>query len=252
MPVVGRALFVRPSFEAATYVGSLALKRAVDDWAARGYAYTDLEGANATRANILGDLSSNDPLFTVLLGHGNETTYTAQNYERVFWKSDCGALAGRVVFALSCLTAAELGPDAVAKGCKTYMGYDEVFGWVMERIQDPLADRYARGFFEPVLELLYRLAGGSSAGDAYRASIDKWNYWIDYWSRSTDPAAPEVLSWLINDRDHQKLLGDETATVTVAVPIPTYIVMTVLGSLPVLVTAGIALYSELSKPKVVV
>ena len=252
MPRLNTAVFMRPDFETAVYVGSLALKRVVDEWRDRGFAFTDLAGDSAVRVRVLEALAANDPVFCLLLGHGNETTLTGQGYDKVFWTCDSRELAGRVVYALSCITAAELGPDAVAKGCKTYIGYDKTFGWIMSVIQDPLADPYARSFFEPVLEIVRRLMAGFSAGEAYRASVDKWNEWIDYWSRSVDPAAASVVMWLVHDRDAQKLLGDGTATVVTVTPILTYAAMAVLGSLPILVAAGISIYSELTKKPPVV
>jgi len=247
MPRLSVAVSVRPDFETATYVGSLVLRRAVDRWVGRGYTITDLPGDRAVREEVLKALTTDDPIFVFGVGHGNETTYTGQGYDKIFWSCDSGELADRVVYLLSCITAAELGPDTVDKGARCYIGYSETFGWVMERVQDPLADRYAKSFFEPVLELIYRLIDGATAEDAFKASIDRWNYWIDYWSRSTDPAAPAVLQWLLQDRDSQKLIGDRTATVTTPPPLTTYLIPAVLGSIPVLVTLGISIYSELTK-----
>jgi hypothetical protein len=99
-------------------------------------------------------------------------------------------------------------------------------------MQDPLVDGYGISFFEPVLEVIYRLADGATTGEAFKASIDKWNYWIDYWSRSTDPFAPTILMLLLHDRDCQKLIGDEAARVVSAVPVPWWMLMA-LGFVPV-------------------
>jgi len=122
---------------------------------------------------------------------------------------------------LSCVTAKELGPDAVEnKGCVTYIGYSEPFGWIFSPpAGDPLVDPYARGFFEP--------------GDAFRASIDVWNRWIDFWSGSPDPMAPWILQWLIHNRDVQKLIGNETATVAVPTALPWNLLALTLGMAPV-------------------
>lgn len=217
MPRESVALCIRANFEAATYVGFLALQRAVDYWRNKGLEITDLAGNDAVRDKVLSAIVVSDPILIFGVGHGNEDLWTGQNYDNIFWTSDSKELSGRVVYALSCITAARLGPDAVGKGCRTYIGYDKEFGWVMDVIQDPMLDSYARSFYEPVLELLYRLMDGATAGDAFKASMDKWNSWIDYWSRSTDSAAPSVLQGLIHDRDCQKLLGDETATITIGI-----------------------------------
>ncbi|MEW6498345.1 MAG: hypothetical protein AB1589_38465 [Cyanobacteriota bacterium] len=171
------------------------------------------------RSRVIEDLGTRDPVWFFGCGHGNENTFTGQNYNRIFWTCDCKELAGRVVYLLSCLTGRVLGPDIVAnKKATCYIGYTEVFGWIQDVIQYPLVDKYAKGFFEPILEVIYRLADGRTTRESYLASIDKWNYWVDYWTRSTDPNAPFVLQWLINDRNSQRLIGSGTAKVT-AIPV---------------------------------
>jgi hypothetical protein len=238
-------------FEQATYLGSLALQHAVDHLLLRGISLDDLRGADAVRTKVLDSLARNDPILCIFLGHGNEDLLTGHGYDRIFWTCDNVELRARVVFALSCITAARLGPDSVAKGCTTYIGYAETFEWTQEAVQDPLADKYGKSFYEPVLELIYRLADGATTGEAFKASLDKWNYWIDYWSRSTDPYAPQVLMLLLHDRDCQKLIGDETASVVSVVPTPWWLLMG-LGFAPVGAVVAIAGSEELRKMGVIV
>jgi intein/homing endonuclease len=178
---------------------------------------------------------------------GNSTTFTGQNYDRIWWSCDCSQLRGRVVFLLSCLTGQQLGPDMVNnKGAWCYAGYKVEFTWIQEARVDPLADKYGKAFFEPVLELIYSLADGHTMGEAFRASVDKWNYWIDYWSRSSDPEAAAMVMYLIWDRDGQVLIGDESAAMTSAVPWPWWLLMG-LGFAPVGAVISIAGTEELRK-----
>ena len=115
-----------------------------------------------------------------------------------------------------------------------------------------MLDVYAVSFFDPVLELLYRLMDGASTADAYRASIDKWNYWIDYWSRSEDPNAPLVLQWLLSDRDCQKLIGDPAATITVGIPVEWWIAEAIGAAVPLIVTAAMIVRQEVEKAGILV
>jgi hypothetical protein len=220
MPYLRAATVTRPDFDQATYCGALALAHAVDYMRARGFSVDDLFDGDATRYLVLESLRRSDPILFVGCGHGDSGTFTGQNREFIFWTCDCREVAGRVIYLLSCLTANVLGPDMVRKGARCYIGYRVEFTWVQERVQDPLADRYGRAFFEPVLELIYRLADGRTAADAFRASVDRWNYWIDYWTRSGDVAAPLMVAFLLHDRDGQVLLGDGSATVTAPAPAP--------------------------------
>jgi hypothetical protein len=249
MPRAGVAVCSRPDYEAVTSVGSMALKHVVDAWVSRGYAITDLFGADATRANVLAALASQDPILVFGVGHGNEDLWTCQGGEQMFWTCDCSALRGRIVYALSCITAYRLGPDAVNnKGCLTYIGYADTFGWVQTNMSlDPLSDTLARSFFEAVLAVLNRLIDGASTGDAFKASMDTWNFWIDFWSRSTDPDAAVVLQWLIHDRDCMKLIGDESATVAAAVPSLWWLLQGIGAAMPMAIPAIVVGGAEANK-----
>lgn len=251
VPRIGVAVCTLPDFETATYVGSLALKHVVDEWRDRGFEITDLHGDDAVRTRVLDALAAADPVFFFGVGHGNADVFTGQGYDKIFWTCDCGELAGRVAYMLSCVTAARLGPDAVSKGAACYIGYADTFGWIMEKVQDPLVDRYARGFFEAALEIIRRLTGGASTAEAFRASIDVWNHWIDYWAKSPDPNAPWVLQWLLHDRDCQKLIGDEAARVASAIPWPWWLAMT-LGFAPFAVVGGVVATEEARKAGVLI
>jgi hypothetical protein len=251
MPRIDYATCTRPDFETATYLGSLALQHAVDYLGTRGINLDDLRGDDAVRTKVLDSLARNDSIWFFGVGHGNEDVYTGQGYDRIFWTCDNAELRGRVAFMLSCITAARLGPDSVNnKGCVCYIGYADIFTWVQEVMQDPLVDRIAKAFYEPVLELIYHLADGSTTGEAFKISLDKWNYWIDYWSRSTDPMAPAVLIWLLHDRDCQKLIGDENARVVSAVPLPWWLLMG-FGFAPVGAVVAVAGSEELRKMGVI-
>jgi hypothetical protein len=245
------AICSRPNFETATYIGTLALQHAVDYLHLKGISLDDLVGNDAVRTKVLDSLSRNDPIWLIMLGHGNEDNLTGQDYDRIFWTCDNAELRGRVVYALSCITAAKLGPDAVNnKGAVCYIGYADTFSWTQGAMQDPLVDGYGISFFEPVLEVIYRLADGATTGEAFKASIDKWNYWIDYWSRSTDPFAPTILMLLLHDRDCQKLIGDEAARVVSAVPAPWWLLMA-LGFVPVGAVVSVVGGEELRKTGVI-
>jgi len=243
MPIPYRATCSRPCHEPATCIGAMGLKHAVDYLRRAGYSVDDLYRDDATRENIVKSLDEKDPILFFMVGHGREDLTTCQNLEKLFWVCDCRELRGRVVYTLSCLCGAELGPDIIGKGGWCYIGYSKVFGWIQEKYGDPLADRYARGFYEAVLEILYSLADGLSTGEAYKRSIDKWNYWIDYWSRQDDPRAPLILSFLIHDRDCQVLLGDENARIST----PVYLSYLAPASIPFMVVGGVIAYNEVSK-----
>jgi hypothetical protein len=82
--------------------------------------------------------------------------------------------------------------------------------------------------------------------------MDKWNQWINYWSRSTDPTAPLVLQTLINNRDCQVLLGDQNATITTPAPAPAPTAIQVplsmiLGLVPIAAVGAVIAGNELRR-----
>jgi hypothetical protein len=154
-------------------------------------------------------------------GHGSPIEFTGQYVRTIFYACDSRELAGRVVYLLSCETGQRLGPDIISKGGRAYVGYTEDFGFytpASNRPEDVMNDPMSRAFFEPVVTLLNALADGRTVGDAHRASLARWNYWIDYWSRQ--PGGSRIVALLVHDRDAQVLLGDASAVVNVALRLP--------------------------------
>jgi len=217
VPRQGVATCTRPDSDIATKLGSMALSRSVSYLRIRGFYIDDLYGDRAVRDSVTSSIARNDPALFFGVGHGKEDLFTGQNQQVIFRVCEPPeTIRGRVVYLLSCLTGAQLGVDMVNKGAETFIGYREEFVWVQERMVNPLDDRIGRAFFEPVEQIIRSLADGRTTGDAYRASIDRWNYWIDYWSRQGTPEASIVVMFLVHDRDCQVLYGSTTAVVAPA------------------------------------
>jgi len=249
MPQLGVSTVLITDFDLATNLVSLAVKHVVDYMKARGIKVDVLYGDNAIRSKAIESIEKNDPIFFFGMGHGSIVYFTGQGFNYVFWSCDCKELKGRVVFLLSCNTGADLGADIVNKGGLCFIGYKREFVWIQEKTQNPLNDRYGRGFFESALEIVYRLASGDTTGKAFKASIDRWNYWIDYWTRSDDPVAPLVIALMINDRDCQVIYGDENAKI-IEVPMPEiqwYVLSALFASIPLITVGGAIMSNEMKK-----
>jgi len=216
MPRVGVVVFVRPDWgDLAMRYGSYWLSLLVDEARRLGWDVTDLYGDEATREKIEETLETVDPLFFHAVGHGDVNVYTAQRKEVVFVACENDdLLAGRVTYLLSCKTGAVLGPSIVNKGGTAYLGYRDVFGWIVKEPHDPATDEYARAFMELTNTIASALLRGRTAREAYDAGIATADRWIDYWSRSDDPNAPEIIKWLAHDRDVLVLYGAGGVRVT--------------------------------------
>jgi len=216
MPRENVALFARPSFDRATSYSNYYMGLAAA-YASRKMRVIDLDKSAATKSNIFASLEENDPIFCYFNGHGNADTFSAHNKEIVMVTCNGDeSLIGRVVLLLSCSCGIRLCPSAVSKGATTVFGWVVDFTWVAT--EDPATDVYAAGFFESVNAISNALVEGKTTQEAMNLSLAAWNQWIDYWTRSVDPYASQVIQWLIHDRDGQKLFGSMSARVSTAVP----------------------------------
>ena len=182
------------------------------EYASRRMFVRNLGAGDATRENFEASLTSDDPIFCYLLGHGNADTYSAQNQEIVMRTCNGNeSLIGRIVLLLSCSVGIRLGPDAVNKGALAVFAWAVDFTWVA--MEDPPVDNYAKGFFEAVNAISDALVEGRTTGEAMSRSMAKWDTWIDFWLASDDAYASMVVQQMIHDRDGQRLFGDETVSV---------------------------------------
>jgi len=209
-----KVVVTRPNHDYATLCGYTALSAVNEYYFRRGYEVRDLSGSTATRDSVLKELPA-DMFYGV--GHGDTDVFTGWGNQTIFYVCDCKELSGSIVYLLSCLTARELGEDIVRKGARAYVGYNEVFAWVVyDRYTcayDTYNDRYCKWFFTPVRVLLERIADGATVGEANASSIAEWNFGVSYWTENpeNDPNAGLVLYYLVWDRDAQTLLGDFNA-----------------------------------------
>ena len=208
MPTV---LFARSDFDLPTRYGSFWLSKSVELARRLGWFVIDLYKDEATKENILNAIETYNPDFFHPMGHGSASIFTAQNKEVVFQACiNDDVLSGRISYFLSCLVGRELGPSIIRKGGKAFLGWQVEFTWVVESPYDPATDPYAKAFEDMVNSMAAVILRGGSMREAYNAGIATANKWIDYWSRQDDIRAPEIIKWLIHDKEGLVLLGEET------------------------------------------
>jgi hypothetical protein len=99
--------------------------------------------------------------FITGVGHGTPSAYLGfQCYvftKRVYKKEE---VKGKIIHLLSCSTAKELGPDMVAKGCRAFFGYDDIYAL--------RPDKFATLFLDCDTEIDRAIAEGLPAGKVYR------------------------------------------------------------------------------------
>ena len=213
MPQMNMMVSTTANFELATRYLHDWVMTVINQASRYGINVTNLDGWMANRYRLETNIASKDPIFVWLNGHGNENQLGGQDNEIILDLSNNDMLSGRVCYAFSCLTALELGPSSIAKGCLSYIGYSDEFVFLYDTRATPLTDDYAKWFMWAGNEIGLSLLRGETTGQAYANSQALFDAAIRYWSESNDPVAPQMLACLYQDKNFQELLGSATARI---------------------------------------
>ena len=95
----------------------------------RGFTIVRRQGESARRTEVAPQARMPNVVYLTGVGHGFPDSYTGDNLDPIFSVGHFSPeeAAGKIVHFLSCETAADLGPDFVAKGCRAYFGYSDNF-----------------------------------------------------------------------------------------------------------------------------
>jgi len=211
-----QALVTLPEHDTETLYLSQWASEAVLEATERGCEVKELDGADATRANLEKFLKKQRPPFLFFNGHGNDDAiFGHQDEDLVKAGVNEGILRDKIVYALACMSAAKLGPAAIAAGTKAYIGYEERFAFVTSKNHEcePDEDKLANIFKEASNEVPAALFKGATTKAAFERSQRKHTDLIR--RHSTSDALPEwkdIRFWLFWNMKAQRLLGDPDAT----------------------------------------
>jgi hypothetical protein len=179
------ALAIDSSYEPVTRAGFNYRQANVYPYlTSHGLSVRRCQGKLARRHFVSQEARKSDVVYLTGVGHGSETTYTGDNGDPILSVGSYAPaeVAGKVLHLLSCQTAAQLGPDCVANGCKAYFGYDVNFTFVPKSKDiffecDSAIDRaFARGLSADAVYALVtrlfkkRIAELSAGGSDYTAA----------------------------------------------------------------------------------
>lgn len=168
-----KLLLTRPNHDALTrYLGAWA-QLIMDLATDKNFDVFDLSAERANRKNVGSMLLKHKPDFVMLNGHGNTSTVTGQDDIPIIAVGENeSALAGTVTYAVSCSSAAVLGPRAVAAGAKSYIGYSDDFflEYELQHTTHPTNDQTAALFLGPSNQVMISLLRGHTPSDAAQAA----------------------------------------------------------------------------------
>ena len=206
-----KVLFTRPQHDDVTNYLSSWCEEVIIFAHDNNIQVKDLGAENVTRENFEKFIVGQDPKLVIINGHGEEDCIFGHKNEVLVKKGvNDNILRGRIVYAVSCDSAYELGPSAVDKGAIAYIGYDSPFGFLTNKNKEctPEDDELANNFKEPSNVVPLSLLKGNSVGASYEKSQNRFKDLIKKFTNShTLLEAKDIRFWLFWDMKAQKLLG---------------------------------------------
>lgn len=201
---------------------------------ARGFTLVVLQGPDDIRANFIAPAKKTLTVYISGVGHGNYTTFTGHNGNPILQVGhyDAAEVDKKAIHFLSCQTARDLGPDTIAKGAHSYMGYNENFKLIWDDGGTQAVNEFelfARS--DSTFDIM--MANGATAQAAFDATIQAFNV-----ARALVPGslAASLLTW---DRDHCRLHGNPATVIQPSRFVKICFPITILEKEDLLVDAGV-------------
>ena len=158
-----------------------------------------------------------NPSFIFLNGHGNNHMVTGQNNMPLLSDTDnLDFLKNKIIYALSCQSAKNLGPYCIDNDVKTYIGYTEDFIFIIDRTKrtNPKQDNIATLFLDASNTVSISLLKGKTTKESYNDSQDTFRKKIRSLLTSESKAdQTSTIRFLLWDMKHQVCLGDQDAKI---------------------------------------
>lgn len=169
-------LITRPEHDDTTLYLSNWCKESIKLAEEKGAKINDLHREKANKQEFERRIFKSCPEFIVLNGHGDENSVTGhKNQELISVESEDKILKLKIIYAISCRSAKNLGRRCIEKGTKCYIGYadDFIFVYEKEKISRPLTDETARLFLEPSKLFIETIIKNNSVKDSLERSKKK-------------------------------------------------------------------------------
>ena len=206
-------LITKPRYDDTTAYLSEWSKEVTDDCKSRGIKILEVENENVDKITVENFIKSQNPTFLVFNGHGDPETIYGQHNKPLLSVEDLDkdVVSEKIIHSFSCSSASILGPECINAGCKTFIGYDNEFIFIIDttRSTQPLKDESAKPFLESANQVVISIIKGNEIGEAFEMSQAKYDKWIEYYNAHYPEEAPHILPWLIWDKIHQVILGQK-------------------------------------------
>lgn len=208
-------LVTRPRHDEATNYLYYFAQVVIEEAKKRNFKVIDLKGDKANFIDFSGRMVKVNPDVVFFNGHGSPDAITGHDREVLV---DIGKketiLIDKIIYALSCSSAKNLGKYLVENGTKSFIGYSEDFMFLYEKDKStrPLEDKTAGLFLEPSNLVMTTLIKGNTSQEAFERSKKEFKRNLRKIMASESPqddkSPARLLYW---DMIHLTHLGDGEA-----------------------------------------
>ncbi len=131
-------------------------------------------------------------------GHGDDNIVTGhKNEPLVIANKNDYLLKNKIVYAISCRSAKNLGREAVEKGALSYTGYDDdfIFCYESNKTTKPLEDNTAKLFLEPSLLFIKSLLKNNTVEESLNRAKDEMKNNLKKAYSEEDSSSSRFLWW---------------------------------------------------------
>ena len=206
-------LITRPDHDITTRYLSVWSKKIMELADKKNVQVLDLKRSRANIKELKSRVAKMRPLFIIFNGHGNDDCVTGDE-NKILVKAgnnEC-LLESKIIYAVSCRSAAELGRKSVEAGALTYIGYtgDFIFCHNASKISRPLEDKTVKLFLEPSNQVALSLLKGNTSGESSKRSKKFFLRNIQKMlSSEALPESNQYAKFLWWDMKHQVCLGEQ-------------------------------------------
>lgn len=210
-------LITRPNHDQITTYISLWSEAVISVAKSKRHVILDLLGKKASRKTLEQYLTSNNPVFLFLNGHGSSDEICGYNDEVIIDDTTPSKLLqGVIIYARSCNAGENLGTVLVAKGATAFIGYTKSFSIAMQNkfASRPKEDPLARLFLEPSNLIATTIIKGNTVLEAHQRSIMEMKKTLSEMVSSNIPNKKDYAFALYTNMISQVVFGDKEAKIS--------------------------------------
>lgn len=177
-----RILITRPNHDAITHYlcewNTEIIKLAKE----KNFDVHDLKAEKANKKEVISHLEKQKYEFVIFNGHGNSNQIAGYNNEILIEsEKNHQLLKDKIIYAISCSAAKELGKKCCEAGSKAFIGYENDFVLFYEKnmLSRPMQDEYAKAIIIPSNQISQTLIKGNDIGEAIKRSHEMTNQNIE-------------------------------------------------------------------------